>query len=123
MILTNTVFLVIYAVLLSAGQVLFKYVSKSLEKNASGPLEVVTKLLGTPTFWLAIVLYGVLAMLWIWILSRVSLVAAYPFAALCFVLVPIMSHFAFGERVGTNYVIGAALLLIGLGFIFSEVSQ
>ena len=121
--LTDILLLVAYAVFMSIGQVIFKYSSQSLVGAESGAFGILHRLAMSPTFWLAIVLYGALTVLWVWILSRVSLVAAYPFVALCFVLVPIMSRYAFGERVGANYLIGSALVLAGLGFIFGEIGK
>lgn len=115
--------LIAYAVCLSVGQVLFKFSSQSLAGGSSSINDVIMRLAASPSFWSAIIIYGALTVLWVWILSRVTLVAAYPFVALCFVLVPVMSRLAFGERIGAGYIMGTGLIMAGLGLIFLEVGK
>ena len=115
--------LIAYAVCLSFGQILFKYSAKNLTDRPCGISCLVDRLANSASFWFAVTIYGLLTLFWVWILSRVSLVTAYPFVALCFVLVPAMSWVAFGERVGGAYVLGTILILAGLGLIFMEVGK
>jgi drug/metabolite transporter (DMT)-like permease len=66
------------------------------------------------TLFAAMCLYGVTSIAWVWILQRVELGKVYPLMALAFVLVPIGSHFAFGERFQMQYFFGVALIVFGI---------
>jgi multidrug transporter EmrE-like cation transporter len=67
-----------------------------------------------PVLWLAIILYGVATILWIFLLQTIPLSRAYPFAAIGFVLVPLAGIIVFGEKVTVAFVVGAALIVSGL---------
>lgn len=97
------------AVIISAGQVLFKVASATVAQGL-GWRAVVT----SPALLAALALYGLGTALWIAVLARVDLARAYPFAALSFVLVPLLSHFVLGERLGPAYVAGVAFLAAGI---------
>src|SRR5690606_41278160 len=59
----------------------------------------------------AMMLYGITSVGWVWVLQRIELGRVYPLMALAFVLVPVASHFVFGERFQTQYFIGVALIM------------
>lgn len=109
---TDVLLLVGYAAALSFGQILFKSASSHLG-DASG-WAAVQRLLGSPAFLVAALLYAALTVWWTWLLARMPLSHAYPFVALCFVFVPAMAWARFGERVGAGYLIGVALIVAGL---------
>jgi len=104
--------LCIFGFLLALGQVLFKLAGSeaSLVRRWSD----VAGLFATPWFWAALAVYGGATLLWIVLLQRVPLSRAYPFAALGFVLVPLASSWLFGERISLPYVIGTALVVVGI---------
>ena len=55
------------------------------------------------------------ASLWVfYLLQRVALVYAYPFAALAFVLVPFGAAAFFGKRLSSGVLIGTALIVAGI---------
>jgi len=58
--------------------------------------------------------YGAAALLWVHLLKFVPLSFAYPFAALSFVFVPLISIWFFDERVSSVYWIGTAFILLGV---------
>lgn len=109
---TDVLLLVGYAAALSLGQILFKAASGDLA-GASG-WTAFQRMLLSPTFLAAAVLYAALTVFWTWLLSRVPLSHAYPFVALCFVFVPAMAWAQFGERIGAGYVVGLLLIVAGL---------
>ncbi|MDF1595403.1 MAG: EamA family transporter [Acidimicrobiia bacterium] len=112
MTLRQIFFLSAFALLLSIGQVLFKQASESLT-NGSGPGGFLS-LLESGSFWAAIALYGGSTLLWIWLIREVPLSRAYPFVALAFVVVPILSHFVLDERISRAGVAGSALIVLGI---------
>jgi multidrug transporter EmrE-like cation transporter len=100
--------LVVFAVLLSTGQILFKQAAATeIEK----PFH-----LALFNRWMlaALFLYAFATSLWVWILRSTPLSVAYPFVALGFVLVPLAAHFLFGEQLTIRYASGVALIIAGL---------
>lgn len=110
--MTDTLSLLAFTLLLAAGQLLFKKVG--LDLRGGPPGAGVLRVLGSPSLYAAVVLYGFATILWIWILSRVPLSRAYPYVALGVVLVPLASLLMFGERVGPGFWFGAALIVAGI---------
>ncbi|WP_310531762.1 EamA family transporter [Novosphingobium sp.] len=99
--------------LLAAGQTLFKFAAMRLK----GAGEASSNLFGLaliPSFWLALVLYGLGTLLWIYILQTVPLSRAYPFMALAFVMVPLLAVLLFSERLNLTYAFGALLIVAGV---------
>jgi drug/metabolite transporter (DMT)-like permease len=94
---------------IATGQVLFKLGANGL--NAAGG-----KLLSPGGFVLAgaLVLYALTTVAWVWVLQRSELGKTYPFMALAFIVVPIASHFVFGESFTWRYAIGCGLLVAGV---------
>lgn len=71
-------------------------------------------LLTQPAFYSVMTLYAFSAFLWVWILSRVPLSQAYPWAAAGVAIVPLLGWYVFGERVGTLFWFGVMLILTGI---------
>lgn len=94
---------------LAAGQVLFKQAALGL--SASGTLFSPATLVPLLT---AITIYGVSTIAWVWTLQHVQLGRLYPLMALGFVLVPLASHFVFGERFTPQYMLGVAFIVVGV---------
>ena len=104
----NVVLLVLFAVLLASGQILFKKAAMAVD---NAPLYI--GILNVWTF-AALALYMAATILWIVILRTTPLSVAYPFAALGFILVPVAGRFMFDEQIGWTYIVGAALIVSGV---------
>lgn len=94
---------------ISVGQILFKASSKSFIYTGSYLSPKTLSLLLAALF-----LYGVTTIAWVWVLQKIELGKVYPYMALAFVLVPIASHFFFGENYSSNYYIGIVLIVVGI---------
>ena len=94
---------------LAAGQILFKQAAMGL--SVSGTLWSSATLVPMVA---ALTIYGVSTIAWVWTLQHAQLGRLYPLMALAFVLVPLASHFVFGERFTPQYVIGVAFILVGV---------
>jgi drug/metabolite transporter (DMT)-like permease len=70
-------------------------------------------------FLTALSLYGLLAVLWVWVLTFTPLSRAYPFVALAFALTPALAGLLFGETISPRLVIGTLLIVCGLFFVVS----
>jgi multidrug transporter EmrE-like cation transporter len=66
-----------------------------------------------PALYAALGIYGFSTILWIWILSRISLSQAYPWVAAGMAIVPLSGWYVFGERVDPLFWVGVALILVG----------
>lgn len=104
--------LVTFALSMATGQVLFKLGATRVEPatDLSGWMNLIFH----PLVITALTLYGAATFLWLWLLQRIPLTTAYPFAALAFVLVPLGGWLFFNESVNAKYVMGVALILGGV---------
>ena len=112
MTLLQFAMILICVVVLSIGQLLFKYSARTLPDTDSAA--VLLTLASNPWFLLALLLYGGATLLWVWILREVPLTLAYPFIALSFVIVPLVSGTILGEQVDIAYWIGICLIVAGI---------
>ncbi|MGI9024465.1 MAG: 4-amino-4-deoxy-L-arabinose-phospho-UDP flippase [Burkholderiaceae bacterium] len=94
---------------LAVGQILFKISATSLAENGSF---LALKTAGT--LLAAMCLYGITSVAWVWVLQKIELGRVYPLMALAFVLVPLGSHYAFGERFQSQYFVGVAMIMAGI---------
>lgn len=95
---------------LSVGQILFKVASSSIDLSFSG---LIPSLMSARLI-LALFIYAIATVLWLFVLKDVSLRVAYPFSALAFFVVPTLSHFFLGETVGWNTYVGAGIIAFGV---------
>jgi drug/metabolite transporter (DMT)-like permease len=65
-------------------------------------------------FAAAMVLYGALAVFWVWILTFTPLSRAYVFVALAFAITPAAGALIFVEPISARFVVGLALIFLGL---------
>ena len=95
--------------MISSGQVLFK--SAALQAtSATGQLERWLNM----HLLIALAIYGVATILWIWVLRYTSLSVAYPMFALAFLFVPLMASFFLQEPLSVKTFIGGGLIIIGV---------
>lgn len=96
-------------VMISVGQILFKYSATQAEKSPG-----IVSLIRNPFLIGAVAIYGLATLLWVWQLKYVPLNRAYPLFALAFAIVPLLSWMFFGERVRLVYVAGVVLIIAGI---------
>jgi drug/metabolite transporter (DMT)-like permease len=93
------------------GQVLFKMTGSRLAANSESAFY---RILFDPLFVVAVIIYGIATLAWVYVLRTVPLTLAYSFMALTFVLVPLMAAFFLKEPLTLKYAIGACLIIAGL---------
>jgi drug/metabolite transporter (DMT)-like permease len=109
--------LILLSILTSvAGQTVIKIgVSQpGTEAAATGLLPLLNIIVRSPLVLLGLVLYGIGALAWIAVLSRVDLSVAYPFLALNYVLVISSSQFLLGESVPVLRWLGVLVICGGI---------
>lgn len=113
--LALTAWLVLNALLLAVGQILFKLAADQTISTKPLWLQLPTN----PSFLAALTVYGLTTGLWVWILRQAPLQMAYPFVALAYFFVPVAAHFFLNEPLKWQTLLGA--VFIGIG-IFVSVS-
>lgn len=99
-----------FAVALPIGQTLFKWAAQ-VNTRLTGNLAV--RLLSNGPLLGAFAWYGVTALFWFYILTRVPLSTAYVFSILGSGLVPLVAWLVFKEPIGWRFAAGYALMLAG----------
>jgi drug/metabolite transporter (DMT)-like permease len=110
--LSQVALLVAYTIGMAGGQILFKLAAVNL--NGNGIAARLLSLTHNFYFLSALVLYGALSLLYVWILTFTPLSRAYPFVALAFALTPALAAWLFGEPVSFRLIMGISLILCGL---------
>ena len=103
-----------FAVVMPAGQTLFKW-GAVYNERLSGSF--VARVLQNWPLMIAFAWYGLSALLWFYILTRVPLSTAYPFALVGTALVPLIGWLVFKEPSSWTMIVGYLLMLAGLGLI------
>ncbi|MBM3390155.1 MAG: hypothetical protein FJY26_11780 [Betaproteobacteria bacterium] len=94
---------------IASGQVVFK-----LASTAWLPGSGLLGLFGLGWFWLGLAIYGGATLAWLALLRTVPLSVAYPFFALAFFIVPLLSWWVLGEAVSLRHWVGALLISAGV---------
>ncbi|QHC35290.1 EamA family transporter [Komagataeibacter xylinus] len=94
---------------ISIGQILFKLCANGFTKAGS-----FYDFRSLSILLLALVLYGITTIGWIWVLQKIDLGRAYPIMALAFVIVPCLSYLFLGESFNRQYFVGTALIMAGI---------
>ena len=112
--------LISFTFLMSLGQVLFKKtaitlsVSMASQNNPLGLIEGIIRALSVPWLYMALCVYAMATVFWLYILQRVPLSLAYPFSALAMVIVPVIAIYLFGEKLSWSYWIGVFFIFTGI---------
>lgn len=96
--------------LLSVGQIVFKLAATEVVLNRSEFLYSLFSLKSIAGF----AIYTAASILWIIALKNLELSIAYPFAALAFLIVPILSYFILDESVSWNTFAGGGFIILGV---------
>jgi drug/metabolite transporter (DMT)-like permease len=105
-------------ILLSAGQTSIKAGLNAIGgiSLADGPL-VMLKIFQTPWVIVGFVCYGIAAILWLDVLSKLDFSLAFPMVGMTYVFTLLIGRFFFGENVGWERILGVALILCGVAFL------
>ena len=81
------------------------------------PVGSLLGLFRTPWIILGFVCYGISAILWLDVLSKLDFSLAFPLVSLTYVFSLIIGRFIFHETVGVDRIVGVLLILCGLFFV------
>jgi multidrug transporter EmrE-like cation transporter len=85
--------------------------------EVAGPVSTLITAFRSPLVWLGLALYGLGALAWILVLTRLNLSLAYPFLALNFVLIAVASRVFLGESIPVIRWAGIAVICVGIFLI------
>jgi drug/metabolite transporter (DMT)-like permease len=105
-------------ILLSAGQTSIKFGLNNIGgvQLAEG-VGSFLKLLQTPWVIVGFLCYGLSAVLWLDVLSKLDFSLAFPLVGLTYVFTLLIGRFFFGEVVGWERLLGVGLILAGVFFL------
>ena len=120
--LLNIAQLFLFTCLMSLGQILFKKTALTLAAGSSTQqglslVDGILKALTVPWLYLALTVYAIATVFWLYLLQRIPLSLAYPFSAIAMVLVPIAAVLLFEEKLTIFYWLGVFFILLGMFFI------
>lgn len=102
-------------VIIAVGQILFKTAGE--QHTLSG--QPYYTILWSPLFVVAVAIYGIATLMWVYVLKAVPLTYAYSFMALTYIMVPLFASLWLGEVLTLKYACGVALIIFGLLIIQS----
>ncbi len=92
------------------------YVQLAMQ-GAPGPVAVALAIAGSPAVWAGLFVYGLSALLWLFVLARVDVSVAYAFVALGFLMVMALGALVFGEPITWRKLLGTALVATGIWLV------
>jgi len=102
-----------------AGQVTLKSAMDSVGRigrnSAFG--EVLARAAKEPLLWLGLFLFGISAMFWLVVLSRVRLSVAYPVVGISYIIIVLFARFRLQEHVPPLRWLGVVVIAVGIGII------
>ena len=110
--------------LLSAGQTSIKYglISIGGVSLSEGVLGLF-RIFQTPWVIAGFAFYGISAILWLDVLSKLDFSLAFPMVGLTYVFTLLIGRFFFGEIFGWERILGVALILAGICFAGGQVTE
>ncbi|MFN2595029.1 MAG: EamA family transporter, partial [Actinomycetota bacterium] len=78
-----------------------------------------------PKLWVGLALFGISAIFWLLVLSKVPLSVAYPFVGVSYIVVVLVSRFVLHEHVPILRWLGVAVVAAGIaivGFSFRRIT-
>ncbi len=103
--------LIMLPVVIAVGQILFKITSRDV---AALDVASLLKLSVNGYFIVALLLYAVATVAWVYVLRHFPLSKAYMFMGLTFVFVPLLSYWFLKEPISLRYLAGAAFIVLGI---------
>ena len=104
-----------------AGQVTLKAAMDQFgpigEAQVSNPLHTVVRAVQQPLLWAGLVLFGISAVFWLVVLSRVPLSIAYPLVGVSYILVVLFAKLVLHESVPALRWIGVVVVALGIAVI------
>lgn len=97
---------------MAGGQLLFKL--GAAKWGGVTLSDWVISFITNPYLVVAVFLYAITILAWIYVLKVLPLSIAYPLTALAYVIVPVMSYFLVGEKITVTTIVGSLVIMLGI---------
>lgn len=105
----------------TAGQLTLKAAMEAIGRIGTAQVseagQTLARAVKEPLLWIGLILFGVSALFWLVVLSRVPLSLAYPFVGISYVVVVALARFFFNEHVPPLRWIGVSVIAVGIALI------
>jgi len=113
--------LVISVVFAVAGQFTLKSAMNEVGRIGATELaaagDTIIRTVKEPRLWLGLTLFGISALFWLVVLSRVDLSVAYPFVGLSYIIVVLFSRLFLNEQVTALRWLGVVVVAVGIAIV------
>jgi drug/metabolite transporter (DMT)-like permease len=113
--------LVVSVVFAVAGQFTLKSAMNEVGRIGAAEIaatgDTIIRTLKEPRLWLGLSLFGVSALFWLVVLSRVDLSVAYPFVGLSYIVVVLISRLFLNEQVTALRWLGVVVVAVGIAIV------
>ena len=113
--------LVVSVVFAVAGQFTLKSAMNEVGRIGASEIaaagDTIVRTLKEPRLWLGLTLFGISALFWLVVLSRIDLSVAYPFVGLSYIIVVLFSRLFLHEQVTGLRWLGVAIVATGIAII------
>jgi drug/metabolite transporter (DMT)-like permease len=86
-------------------------------RQVKTPVSTVSRVARQPRLWVGLILFGVSAIFWLVVLTRLPLSVAYPFVGLTYIIVVFWSRYVLGETVPPVRWLGVGLIAVGIAVV------
>lgn len=105
----------------TAGQLTLKAAMETIGRIGTAQVsdagQTILRAVKEPLLWIGLILFGISAVFWLVVLSRVDLSLAYPFVGLSYVVIVALARFMFHEQVPALRWIGVTVIAVGIALI------
>ena len=119
--LFSLMMLVVSVVFAVAGQFTLKTAMNEVGRIGATEIaaagDTITRALREPRLWLGLLLFGISAVFWLVVLSRVDLSVAYPFVGLSYIVVVLFARLFLHEQVTALRWLGVVVVAVGIAII------
>jgi multidrug transporter EmrE-like cation transporter len=109
-----TIIILIGILCASFGQIFWKIGMNSIGAIETFSISGILSMFLNPLILLGLCMYGISTIFWLIALSQKDLSYVYPFIALTFIIVLLLSKFLLHENVGVYRIIGTIIIIAGL---------
>jgi drug/metabolite transporter (DMT)-like permease len=113
--------LVVSVVFAVAGQFTLKTAMNAVGRIGATEIaeagDTIVRALKEPRLWLGLALFGISAVFWLVVLSRVDLSVAYPFVGLSYIVVVLFARLFLHEQVTALRWLGVVVVAVGIAII------
>jgi multidrug transporter EmrE-like cation transporter len=113
--------LLVSLVFATAGQLTLKSAMESIGRIGADQVseagQTIARAIKEPRLWIGLALFGISAVFWLVVLSRVDLSLAYPFVGISYVIIVALARFMFHEQVPPLRWAGVLVIAVGIALI------